>query len=393
MTAASIRLDDFLKPAHDEGKEAVTHLLRKLGRHSRAGYPFGNPVSIEKKHVSVVTNPAFPYWVAEKTDGVRVALVCTRLNDKECCYLMDRLGRLFAFPIQADRRMFDGSLFDAELVIPHRASCTGREGDDDDEDDDDARGSNERATPPPFVILVFDVASIEGDADAGKEFLTNRLRTLHATFPNAFSDVATPTLRDAMANKGFVVSLHPDVVILAKHMRLVGSSKWLTPSAAPVDTDGSRRELEFAGPGTYSSPSVSGLDLPHDGYILTPDKQPACSYGMAPMVFKIKNTHTMDLLWDGALWYGDGEELYRMDTLGESRKFEIVAFPAHVPSESIVEVSPSPSADNTAILLTYVGIRTDRSTPNNAVCVRGSIASMDDAVTLDAILAAAHGAK
>jgi hypothetical protein len=349
-------------------------------------------VSIETRHIPLVTNPAFPYWVAEKTDGVRVALICTKLqrDGVECCFLMDRLGRLFAFPLRADKLIFNDSVFDAELVVPRTPAH-------------EAGGDVQCATPS-YVVLVFDVACLEGDADVARRDLSQRLLAIHTTFPGAYKDVATPEAQDKQAAIGMVTSLHPDTIILAKNMRMITSTSWLKPTGigstdAPSDAAcAAHVESEedalarLSAPTMYSSPSQSGLDLPHDGYVLTPDKQPACAPGTADTVLKIKTTHTMDLLWDGkGLWYGDGDELFSMDVLGERRAFQLHGFPAYTPTDSIVEVAPTVSPDGNTITLTYMGVRLDRSAPNNAVCVLGSIASMDDAVTLDLLLAKIHG--
>lgn len=350
--------------ASDAAGAAVEQLLKRLGRCARSKFPFGNPISIEQRHVDIAVH--MPYWVAEKTDGVRVCLLFTRTRTperEECCVLMDRMGRLFGVPIKCDAALFDGSLFDAELV----------------------------ARPAPYndyVVLVFDVACVDGDADAGTDALSVRLQTIAATFPSLATfdgeadrdscDDAAACSSDpdaaltlhgqavqALTDRGYAACTHANVRILAKSMRRLGDV---------ADQD------EVLAQRCWAS----------DGFVLTPDLEPASAPGTAWSTYKVKAAHTMDLLWDGlALWYGSAEEMLRVDTLqveGCSAKVVVAPdFPTNHPCGTILEVLPLLRADGD-VQLSFVATRRDRDVPNNAVCVAGTLASVRDSITLNSIL-------
>jgi len=334
-----------LTPAPDSARTAVGALLRSIGRAGRHTYPFGNPVSIERTHVPVVKQ--LPYWVAEKTDGMRMALICTRSPDttQAVSYVMDRVGRLYGIPVLAPRQIFDGSLFDAELVFEPAVHG--------------------------YKLYIFDVAMLRGSADIAKRPTSDRLAAIHAIFSKA--DVV-PTLtandddnRAAALLSGKMLCARPDVALVAKPMFRTSDAQALAAS-------------------------VATLAHATDGYILTPEGEGASDPGVAWTTFKIKTCHTIDLLWSaGMLWYGEGETLFpisdlRLDGLAATPSFHAVEYSGI--EGCIVEASPiaSSSAAGTTLTLAFVKTRPDREAPNNAVCVSRTLKSALDAVVLEDVM-------
>jgi hypothetical protein len=307
--------------------------------------------------------------VAAKTDGVRVALAMTRgaptstdtNRQHECAFLIDRTNKMYSFPCSAEVCLFNGSLFDMELVWSEASNC--------------------------FVLLAFDVAVIEGDNNVENDPLSSRLRTLAAVFPDDLQIAirgalpegpdATGVGKDAdgarthLIASGFVVSELPGVSIAAKQMRRlqVGGRE-----------DGAPRPV----PGESA--------LPCDGYVLTPDRDSAPRPGTAWSVFKVKASHTIDLLWaEGKLWFGDGDSLFDIATLvSNALAITWQAPPSGIPPQSVVEMAPTiTSADDgseaSQLHLAFVSIRQDRDVPNNHICILGSINSVRDGITLATI--------
>ena len=88
----------------------------KNGDPSPSGYRFpGNlPVSIERKHIYDIKSTG--YLVTEKTDGVRHFLYLTRYDDKKVCMMLDRNSQLYLVPLNVYEGLYEGSVFDGELV-------------------------------------------------------------------------------------------------------------------------------------------------------------------------------------------------------------------------------------------------------------------------------------
>lgn len=90
---------------------------------SSKAFPGSNPVSIERVHLPTLYAPENDYYVAEKTDGVRYMLLCTRHGHgpgaRKVAALMDRSQRLYlvagGLPLPA--AAFQGSLLDGEVVF------------------------------------------------------------------------------------------------------------------------------------------------------------------------------------------------------------------------------------------------------------------------------------
>jgi hypothetical protein len=125
---------------------AVQRALAACGRLVERRYPFGDPVSIESNHLALVREKA--YLVADKSDGVRVALILARAGTVYYAACMDRRGVVRALQLVADEVLFEGTVLDTELVRTHAGVHT---------------------------FVAFDVASIAGDVAVGHACLRERL--------------------------------------------------------------------------------------------------------------------------------------------------------------------------------------------------------------------------
>ncbi len=80
-------------------------------------FPGPQPVSIEKKHIPLLTRA--PYLVCEKTDGVRHFLVCfTDSQNRKICALVNRSFEFTLFPLTVPRNtIIDGELLGETFII------------------------------------------------------------------------------------------------------------------------------------------------------------------------------------------------------------------------------------------------------------------------------------
>tara|TARA_B100001094_G_scaffold333430_1_gene412101 strand:- start:10094 stop:11008 length:915 start_codon:yes stop_codon:yes gene_type:complete len=98
-------------------------------------FPGPQPISIERKHLKQLKSKK--YFIADKTDGTRYALLCTRYSPYgPLCAVIDRSLNVYALKLKCPSVCYDGSLFDCELV---------REGEN-------------------WVMLIFDCVAINGDS-------------------------------------------------------------------------------------------------------------------------------------------------------------------------------------------------------------------------------------
>lgn len=89
-----------------------------------ARFPGPNPVSLDTGHFGALRSQ--PYYVCEKTDGVRFMMVCCTLpctlpgpdnQVLKVCALVDRALTAYVLPLRhVPKAMFQGSLLDGELV-------------------------------------------------------------------------------------------------------------------------------------------------------------------------------------------------------------------------------------------------------------------------------------
>lgn len=297
-------------------RDAAVVLQAAARNTTRAVFPFGNPVSIERRHLAVFEQ--LPYWVAQKTNGCRVALLFGRsVTDAPCAYMMSRAGDLFGLPCSGAAAQWvfrdGGTLLDGELV---RCDATGA-----------------------WFVLVFDAALIGGVSLAPFP-LSERLQGI-ASVCEAFDDGGALTLRP-------------------KTMWRLGATT----------------------PGVVAHPG----DFAVDGYILTPELDGPTGSGTAEAVFKIKAVHTLDvLLADGALLYGSAGDVVDVCTLRPV--VTVVGLPTTPQERPVVVEVAITAVDAEHLELTFVMARPHKATPNNVRCVRRTLVSAMENVTLEDVFA------
>lgn len=99
-----------------EPDELLAELARLSGSKNPRRFPGSNPCSLERADFPRLKQQ--PYFLAEKTDGVRFLLVCCRLAGKNVCALVDRSMAAWLLPLQAlPTAMFQGSVVDCEMAF------------------------------------------------------------------------------------------------------------------------------------------------------------------------------------------------------------------------------------------------------------------------------------
>ena len=129
---------------------------------------------------------------------------------------------------------------------------------------------------------------------------------------------------------------------------------------------------------------ITALQYETDGYILTPMREGTCQPGIAPLVFKIKDAHTIDFVWSGhMLWYGDLKDMYPITNLGVNfNENELI----EIPSGSVVEMAPEREKTGNVAMFHLLQVRHDKDTANNFFTVSRTMQSIKDAITLDRVL-------
>jgi hypothetical protein len=92
----------------------VSHIVRSWWTNEQGYFPGPQPVSIERKHLSSLSND---YRVCEKTDGERFLFVCMKYMKQSVAVLMNRKQDVFLLPLVCSNDIFTGTLLDGELVV------------------------------------------------------------------------------------------------------------------------------------------------------------------------------------------------------------------------------------------------------------------------------------
>ena len=296
-------------------------------------YPGPNPISLDTSHFPQLQRE--PYYICEKTDGVRYALVCTTLppplrapvpgggqddnNPKplNMCCLVDRSLAVYVLPLRhVPKAMFQGSLLDGELA---RNIYTGA-----------------------WDYLIFDAVVVSG------------VPVLDSTL-NARMDAVHHIMR--------VYAPHPDdpVTLLPKTFFPCAQLDMYKAHAKSVPYD-------------------------IDGVILTPAVPPVV-YGRHFGMFKLKdgNRHTVDFLVGP-----DGRSLSVFEKKNsKSTHVTVGTLTEHATPGTIVECElvDRDRCDRCDRCDTWkaVGVRTDKSTANDMFTYQKTLLNIREALTLDSI--------
>ena len=105
----SIESDDLRKRIY----ATIERLLgTKISKHE--SFPGPQPVAVEKKDFTVLAKNQ--YMVCEKTDGERHVLILIKLDSKPMAFLLSRNGSIYFLNISCKKEVWEGSVFDGELV-------------------------------------------------------------------------------------------------------------------------------------------------------------------------------------------------------------------------------------------------------------------------------------
>jgi hypothetical protein len=94
-------------------EQAAIHVLFKSWGASGVYFPGPQPISIERKHLSLLNQG---YVVCDKADGIRSVLVAFEFENKNTCVLINRVLEVFILNIRLPKKAYTGTVFDGELV-------------------------------------------------------------------------------------------------------------------------------------------------------------------------------------------------------------------------------------------------------------------------------------
>ena len=100
----------------------LAELSRVSGSRNPRKFPGSNPCSLERADFPKLR--AQPYFLTEKTNGVRFLLFCCEHAGRRVCALVDRAMAVYLLPLQKmTTAMFQGSVVDCELAFNKVASA------------------------------------------------------------------------------------------------------------------------------------------------------------------------------------------------------------------------------------------------------------------------------
>lgn len=94
----------------------LTQLAAVSGTHNIRKFPGANPCSLERAKFPMLKQQ--PYYLTEKTNGVRFLFFCCVLRNLNVTCIVDRAMAVFVVPLRAvPTAMFQGSVVDCELAL------------------------------------------------------------------------------------------------------------------------------------------------------------------------------------------------------------------------------------------------------------------------------------
>ena len=247
----SLPHEDLLPSTLYTREDVSTEVRRNLHRLWRvhenpSRNPCPQPVSLERAHLPLLQRER--YVVAEKSDGVRYTLLLTRAGGREMAFLIDRKLSLYQIPVAANKKLFDGSMFDGELVWVTNGDGT----------------TNQR-------YLVFDVVTLSGSDEIRNASLIKRIETLRALFDVEGAEITCPSQAHAAAKRGKIICGGNAFGLCFRPKQRF--------SLSMLDT---------------LVRSLESLPYKSDGYIFTPIDCGSAT-GTQPTLFKLKSFHSVDI--------------------------------------------------------------------------------------------------
>lgn len=290
-------------------------------------FPQNNPVSLEKRHLSVLRDK--DYACTYKSDGINYYLILTRAlvpgtqSLEPIAVMVNRAECVYEVQVCCEDRFFDGTMLVGELLLV-RGSSHGsgdglgrkRGGADGDYDDDKGALHYEAAEP---VFQVYDVVALAGDTDVHRNDFNTRYALLHDIWlttttripmpwatstanvaPNEFmstDDMPTPPPppqppQQQQQERAARLQHIPNLK-LASEWAARGRLVLLTLPSAVKDYYPKRLAA------TIETERTARLPFDTDGLIFVPVQSPL-RVGRQLDLFKMKQHHTIDLQLD--LW-------------------------------------------------------------------------------------------
>jgi hypothetical protein len=85
-------------------------------------FPGPQPVAVEKKDFKMLNDN--DYMVCEKSDGERIVLIIIKIDNKPMCFITNRNNEYFFVPLSLKKEVFEGSIFDGELIKNKKGEIT-----------------------------------------------------------------------------------------------------------------------------------------------------------------------------------------------------------------------------------------------------------------------------
>jgi len=231
--------------------------------------PAPNPISLDKKHLSLLEANLTEFVVAEKSDGVRYQLVIGTCDKIGFAVMVNRKMQMYEVPLYASADYFKGSVFDGELVI------------------EKIQNDQERQ-----IYLVFDLISIKGESKRNDTILKR-----YHEYSNIFNLDGKDILQmdvDKWERFAFEMASTKEKIIC------LGNRSALQFKPKPFVT--------FINLGSLWR-SLNGLSHKTDGLIIPRTTMPVGT-GTDNSIFKWKQHHTIDLIVDAK--FSKGTWIYQL---------------------------------------------------------------------------------
>ena len=321
-----------------EARESILKLVAEAWNIPRklTHSPAPNPVSLHRADLSTLQSKR--YVVAEKSDGVRYLLVLGKYKHSRYSVLVNRAMVIFQVELEAPATMFEGSVFDGELVHQH-------------------------TTNRP-VLLVFDAVMFEGKS-LQREMLPARHMCVSSSFLSDECDLAD------VSSKIHPLCAEPGQIFMY-------TKKFVTFSLF-----GSLQR------------TVKALNHGSDGFIFTPVDEPV-QKNTHSTCFKWKHTPSIDIYITAGegdagflLQCQDGANVANLNSAFQDVKFQLVmergCSLSHGESAVIVEVNVTLEKPN-IIKCKFFRLRADKTVANSVKTIRNVLAEVRENISVKELI-------
>ena len=293
--------------------------------------PSPNPVTLSRPSLKVIQSQ--PYVVSEKSDGMRYLLMMGRYSSTSNMYtvMIDRSMKMYQIEIFAPKEVFEGTLFDGELVY----------------------NENEKS----LVFLAFDVVRYCGKSTITMNYV-DRYKIINGAFPNPI-DVTSKHSTQEQVHK-IAVATNRIVCIPSSICRVLAYSKMCVQV----------KNFESM----YRT--INTLGHKSDGFIFTPIYSSVRKYTHRYM-YKWKYVDTIDILCQELemLCLSDNGHLTPLQ-----KEFPQYNFHLSSDASGMIEVSVTRNVSD--ITLVYIRQRCDKVKPNSKKTIALILEEVDDKIQI-----------